>query len=60
MQVYIMDNFSIVKLVSTELDTLDTLNVQSIAFVAQSGWEVIMEPKPHTEIHLCLIGLGFQ
>ena len=60
MQVYIMDNFSIVKLVSTELDTLDTLNVQSIAFVAQSGWEVIMEPKPHTEIHLCLIGVRFQ
>ena len=60
MQVYIMDNFSIVKLVSTELDTLSTLNVQSITFVAQSGWEVIMEPKPHTEIHLCLIGLGFQ
>lgn len=60
MQVYSMDNFSIVKLESTELDTLDTLNVQSITFVAQSGWEVIMEPKPHTEIHLCLIGLGFQ
>ena len=60
MQVYIMDNFSIVKLVSTELDTLDTLNVQSITFVAQSGWEVIMEPKPHTQIHLCLIGVRFQ
>ena len=55
-----MDNFSIVKLESTELDTLDTLNVQSITFVAQSGWEVIMEPKPLTEIHLCLIGVGFQ
>ena len=60
MQVYSMDNFSIVKLESTELDTLDTLNVQSIAFEAQAGWEVIMEPKPHTEIHPCLIGLGFQ
>ena len=60
MQVYIMDNFSIVKLVSTELDTLDTLNVQSIAFVAQSGWEVILEPKPLTWIHLCLIVVGFQ
>ena len=60
MQVYSMDNFSMVKLESTELDTLDTLNVQSITFVAQSGWEVIMEPKPHTEIHLCRIGLGFQ
>ena len=60
MQVYSMDNFSIVKLVSTELDTLDTLNVQSITFVAQSRWEVIMETRPHTEIHLCLIGVGFQ
>lgn len=60
MQVYSMDNFSIVKLESTELDTLDTLNVQSITFVAQSGWEVIMKPKPLTEIHLCLIGVRFQ
>ena len=60
MQVYSMDNFSILKLESTELDTLSTLNVQSIAFVAQSGWEVIMKPKPLTEIHLCLIGVGFQ
>jgi hypothetical protein len=55
-----MDIFSIMKSVSTELDTLSTLNVQSIAFVAQSGWEVIMEPKPLTEIHLCRIGVGFE
>ena len=55
-----MGNFSIMTSVSTELDTLSTLNVQSIAFVAQSGWEVIMEPKPHTEIHLCRIGVGFE
>ena len=60
MQVYSMDNFSILKLESTELDTLDTLNVQSITFVAQSGFQVIMETKPLTEIHLCLIGVRFQ
>jgi hypothetical protein len=60
MQGYNMGNFSIMTSVSTELDTLSTLNVKSTAFVAQSGWEVIMEPKPHTEIHLCLIGVRFQ